>query len=226
MPITIDKDIVQFQVPANQRCIQYVSYNSSFEYYTAALSVSAKTIHYVTASFRAKKKKPTDEYRQMLVKKAYTKPTTGNGCLHNENKNNRRKMIQFAISNGLNVTSTTFPHKDTQKETRYSADGRTTSQIDHVSISDRFRTALTDITQLRGPHIESDHNLLKINFKEKLRVKTGNKYNEKRKMVSIFQNPKWKQQYAIEINNRFEILENFDNEDCINNNTNEKWEKH
>ena len=43
-------------------------------------------------------------------------------------------------------------------------------------------------------------------------------------MVSIFQNPKWKQEYAIEINNRFEILENFDNEDSINNNTNEKWE--
>ena len=43
-------------------------------------------------------------------------------------------------------------------------------------------------------------------------------------MVSIFQNPKWKQQYAIEINNRFEILENFDIEDSINNNTNEKWE--
>jgi len=42
--------------------------------------------------------------------------------------------------------------------------------------------------------------------------------------VNIFQNPKWKQQYAIEINNRFEILENFDNEDSINNNTNEKWE--
>ena len=67
---------------------------------------------------------------------------------------------------------------------------------------------------------------MKINFKVKLRVKTENKYNEKRKMVSIFQNPKWKQEYAIEINNRFEILENFDNEDSINNNTNEKWEKH
>ena len=43
-------------------------------------------------------------------------------------------------------------------------------------------------------------------------------------MVSIFQNPKWKQHYAIEINNKFEILENFVNEDSINNNINEKWE--
>ena len=57
----------------------------------------------------------------------------------------------------------------------------------------------------------------------KLRVKTGNKYNEK-KMVNIFQNPKWKQEYAIEINHKFEILENLDDEDSIDNNTNEKWE--
>ena len=58
----------------------------------------------------------------------------------------------------------------------------------------------------------------------KLRAKYGNKYNEKRKIVSIFQNPKWKQQYAIEINNKFEILQNFDDVDSINNNINEKQE--
>ena len=64
--------------------------------------------------------------------------------------------------------------------------------------------------QLRGPDIGSDHNLMKINYKVKLRVKTGNEHNEKRKMVNIFQNPKWKQEYVIVINNKFEILENFD----------------
>jgi len=62
-------------------------------------------------------------------------------------------MIQFAMSNGLNVTSTMFPHKDIHKDTQYSADGRTVSQIDHVLISNRFRTAITGITQLRGPDI-------------------------------------------------------------------------
>jgi len=58
----------------------------------------------------------------------------------------------------------------------------------------------------------------------KLRAKTGNKYNEKRKLVNIFRNPKWKQEYAIEINNKFEILENLDEEDSIDNDINEKWE--
>ena len=81
-------------------------------------------------------------------------------------------------------------------------------------MSNRFRSAITDIRALRGPDIRSDHNLMKKNFKVNLRVKTGNKYNEKRKMVNIFQNPKWKQEYAIEIN-KFVILENLDNEDSI-----------
>ena len=54
-------------------------------------------------------------------------------------------------------------------------------------------------------------------------VNTGNKYNEKRKMLNFFQNPKWKQVYAIEINNKFEILENLDDENSIDNDINEKW---
>ena len=64
----------------------------------------------------------------------------------------------------------------------------------------------------------SGHNLLKINFKVKLRVKTEKKYNEKRKIVNIFQNSKWKQEYVIELSKRFKIMENMED------NINEKWE--
>ena len=94
------------------------------------------------------------------------------------------------------------------------------NQIDHVLIGNRFRSAITHFRALRGPDVGSDHNLVKINFKVKLRAKTEKKY-EKRKTVNIFQHSKWKQEYAIECNNRFEILENEYN---IDNNINEKWE--
>ena len=58
-----------------------------------------------------------------------------------------------------------------------------------------------------------------------LRVKTEKKYSEKRKIVNIFQTSKWKQEYVIELSNRFEILENMEDEGYIdNNNINEKWE--
>jgi len=42
--------------------------------------------------------------------------------------------------------------------------------------------------------------------------------------VNIFQNPKWKQEYAVEADNKFEILENLYDEDNIDNNINKKWE--
>ena len=129
--------------------------------------------------------------------------------------------MQFTISKGFNVRST-FPHKDFHKETGYSADGRTANQIDHVLISNRIRSAITDIRAQREPDIGSDNNLVKINFKVKLRVQTEKIYNEERKMVNIFQNSKWKQEYAIELSNRFEILENMEDNDNIDNNINEK----
>jgi len=161
------------------------------------------------------------DFNAEVGKESIYKPTIGNGSLHNETNNNRIKMIQFAISNGLNVRCTTFPHKGIHKETWYSGDDRTASQIDHILISNRFISAITDIRAPRGPEIGSDQNLLKINFEVKLRVKTGNKYYEK-KMVNIFQNPKWRQEYAIEINNKFEILENLDSGDRMDN-INEKY---
>jgi hypothetical protein len=47
------------------------------------------------------------------------------------------------------------------------------------------------------------------------------KYNVKRKIVNIFQSLMWKQEYATELNNRFEVLENIEDEDNIDNNINE-----
>jgi hypothetical protein len=69
------------------------------------------------------------------------------------------------------------------------------------------------LRSLRGPDIGSDHNLMKIKFKVKLKLKTENKYTEKRKIENIFQNPKQKQEYAVEINNKFQVLENMEDED-------------
>ena len=122
------------------------------------------------------------DFNARVGKESIYKPTIGNESLCNETNNNGIKMIQFVTSNGLNVRST-FPHKGIHKETWYSANSRAVNQTDHVLISNRFRSAITDIRALRGPEIGSDHNLLKIHLKVKLRVKTE---NEKRKMVNIF----------------------------------------
>ena len=146
------------------------------------------------------------------------KPTIGNEGLRNETDNNGIKMIQFTISKVFNVIVQNFHIKISTKR-----HARRANQLDHVLISSRCRSAITDIRALRGPDIGSDHSLVKINFKVKLRVKTERKY-DKRKIVNIFQNSKWKQEFAIELNSRFKILENMEDEDNIDNNIYEKWE--
>jgi len=40
--------------------------------------------------------------------------------------------------------------------------------------------------------------------------------------IKLLCKSKWKQEYAIELNNRFQILENMEDEDNIENNINEK----
>ena len=54
---------------------------------------------------------------QKLVKKTYTNPPLTNKSLHNDTNNNGIKIIKFAVSEGLNARSTTFQHKDINKET-------------------------------------------------------------------------------------------------------------
>jgi hypothetical protein len=58
----------------------------------------------------------------------------------------------------------------------------------------------------------------------KLTAISEKKYNEKRKFVNIFQNSKWKGEYAMELKNRLEILDIMEDEDSIDNNINDKWE--
>jgi hypothetical protein len=67
-------------------------------------------------------------------------------------------MIQLAVSKGLNLKCTKFPHKDIKKQTWYLAFGRTANQIDLTLFSNRFIIAITDIRLLKRKN-GSDHNL-------------------------------------------------------------------
>ena len=106
------------------------------------------------------------DFNAKVGKENTYKPTTGNKSLHNETNNNGIKIIQFAVSKGFNVRSTTSPHKYTHKETWYSAHGRTADQIDHVLITNRFRSAITDIRALRGPDNEIHDRGMEKQFKQ------------------------------------------------------------
>ena len=60
------------------------------------------------------------DFNAKVGKESIYKPTIGSESLRNETNNKGIKMIQFPISKGLNVRSTTFPHKDIHRDLVFS----------------------------------------------------------------------------------------------------------
>lgn len=100
-------------------------------------------------------------------------PTIGKEILHEHYNNNGLKLVSFATSTGMKISSTTFPHKDIHKATQRSLDDRTRNQIDYVLIEHRFRSSIIDVRRYRGADCETHHFLVVAKFK--IKVKSSEK---------------------------------------------------
>ncbi|KAK2721857.1 hypothetical protein QYM36_003986 [Artemia franciscana] len=92
------------------------------------------------------------------------------GChgLGNRNENAER-LIDFALSNDLDIGGSLFQHRDIHKYSWTSPDGITRNQIDHCLVSRKWRTSLMDVRSHRGADVGSDHNQTIAKFKVKLK---------------------------------------------------------
>ena len=84
---------------------------------------------------------------------------------------NEERLIDFCLNNNQVIGGTLFPHKDIHKITWKSPDGRTSNQIDHIIINNKWRRSLFDVKVYRGADVNSDHYLSKAAIKLKLRRK-------------------------------------------------------
>jgi hypothetical protein len=93
------------------------------------------------------------------------KPTIGGFSLHSESNENGVRLINFAASWNMVISSTFFRHKDIHKATWLSPGGRNSNQIDHVLIDRRHASNILDVRSFRClesdiEHHSSDHFLL------------------------------------------------------------------
>jgi hypothetical protein len=65
------------------------------------------------------------------------KPTIGNESLHQDNKDNGVRIVNFATSNNLVVKNTMFPHRHLHKYTWTSPDEKNHNKIDLILIDRR-----------------------------------------------------------------------------------------
>ena len=81
---------------------------------------------------------------------------------------NGERLVDFCLNNNYVIGGTIFAHRDIHKLTWKSPDGRTSNQIDHIIINEKWRRSLQDVRVCRGADIYSDHYLVTARVKFKL----------------------------------------------------------
>ncbi|PIK41764.1 endonuclease-reverse transcriptase [Apostichopus japonicus] len=120
--------------------------------------------------------------------------------------NNGERLVDFCGLNHFVITGTLFPHKEIHKNT-WTSDKRTNNQIDHVLINKKYRSSVRDTRVMRGADAASDYQLVRTQIKLKLK-KQDKKANPRMKYdVSKLQNPAIKNQFSVELKDKFAVLE-------------------
>ena len=125
---------------------------------------------------------------------------------------NGERMLQFCLINDLKIMNTFFKHKKIHKTTWNAPNGITKNEIDFICISKRWASSVQDVRTKRGADIGSDHELVVGKMKLKLK-KVQQTVEEKRQKydISKFNIPAFQNEYALEISNRFDALQDFEN---------------
>ena len=122
-------------------------------------------------------------------------------------------FTDFCGLNDLVIGGTTFAHKDIHKVTWTSPDKSVKNQIDHIAISRRWRKTLRDVRAHRGAEIGSDHELIIAKLQVRIASvrKQGNTKSPRFDTAKL-QSPQAKQEFSINLKNRFEALAEMDDD--------------
>ena len=100
------------------------------------------------------------DFNAQVGKEGIYRGIIGLHSLHDYSSDNGCRLINFAASRELVISSTCFHHKRIHKGTWTSADGRVVNQIDHVLTDSRHASNVMDVRSYRGANIDSDHFLV------------------------------------------------------------------
>jgi hypothetical protein len=110
------------------------------------------------------------DFNAKVGKESGLAPNVGKYSLHEETYNNGWRMIDFAITKNMAISSKLFQYKRIYKETWRSPDETTSNQIDHVMIDSRHATDILDVKSCRGADCNTDHYMVKIKYEQRISI--------------------------------------------------------
>jgi len=127
------------------------------------------------------------------------------------------KLVKFATSKNLVVKSTMFRHRNIHKNTWTSPDGKIHNQIDHVLIGGRWHSSVLDVRSFKGADCDTDYHLVITKVRERLAVgkQAAQGFDRQRFNLKKLNETEVREQYQIEITNRFAALENFNDDEDV-----------
>ena len=106
------------------------------------------------------------DFNAKVGRESIFKPTIGQESIHQDNNDNGVRLVNFATSINLVVKSTMFPHRNFQKYTWTSSDGKTHNQIDHVLVEGRWHSSVLDVRSFKGAECDTYHYLVIAKVRE------------------------------------------------------------
>jgi hypothetical protein len=140
------------------------------------------------------------------------KPTIGNESLH------EIRLVNFATFKNLGAKSTIFPHHNIYKYTWESPDGKTHHQIDHILVDRRRHSNVLDVRSFSAVDCDTDHYLVVAKVRARLSVnkQRSQKFHMERFNLKKLNEVEDKEQFGVEVSNRFAALEDLHTEVEIN----------
>jgi len=110
------------------------------------------------------------DFNAKIGQEVVYRPTIGKESLHRISNDNGTRLVNFAMTRSMIVSSTTFSHKDIHKETWISLSGQIKNQIDHVIVDRHFKRCVMDVRSMKGSSAMSDHFIVRTKIKLHLSV--------------------------------------------------------
>ena len=124
--------------------------------------------------------------------------------LGRQTSDNGKRLVAFASANGLCITNTIFPHKHIHQATWYPPDPRAKPSLkDYVLVKQRLRPSVLDTRVHRGGDLDSDHRLVVVSLRLKLKRK-GTHGPRKRFEVELLKQAERRADYVESIGKCFE----------------------